>query len=55
MKEYKEDYCSCCKKNTKHLIRSMEKNQEGTGGDLVCTVCQSTRLDTIQGMNAALM
>lgn len=51
----KEDYCDCCKKNTIHEIRSMDKNKEGTGGDLICTKCGSQRLDTIQGFNACLM
>ena len=53
--ETKEDYCMCCKKNTIHEIRSMDKNLEGTGGVLICTICGSQRMDTIQGFNAALM
>jgi hypothetical protein len=51
----KEDYCSCCKKNTIHEIENMDKNEEGTGGKLICSKCGSCRMDTIQGFNAALM
>lgn len=50
----KEAFCSYCGKYTEHEVRS-EPNDEGTGGDLRCTSCRSSRLDTIQGFNANLM
>lgn len=51
----KNDYCSFCKKNTEHEIINSDYNDEGTGGDLICTKCGSKRMDKIQGFNAALM
>lgn len=53
--EIKLDYCAYCKKTTPHEIKDKTVNSEGTGGDLKCTVCGSSRLGTIQGFNAALM
>ena len=50
----KKVYCSYCKRQTVHEIHSLP-NKEGTGGKLVCSVCGSARLDTIQGFDASLM
>lgn len=48
-------YCTYCKRETEHVYRSREYSKDGTGGDLLCLICGSTRLDTIQGFNAVLM
>lgn len=48
-------YCSYCKKETSHTVADNTYNKEGTGGSLVCQRCSSSRLDTIQGFDAALM
>jgi ribosomal protein L44E len=50
----KRAYCSYCRRQTDHKILSLP-NREGTGGKLVCTKCGSTRVDTIQDFDAALM
>ena len=47
-------YCSYCKRRTPHEIWD-KNNKEGTGGKLVCARCKSTRMDKIQGFDAALM
>ena len=50
----KKAYCSDCKRQTDHKVLS-QPNREGTGGKLVCIKCESARMDTIQGFDAALM
>ena len=54
MPNEKKAYCAYCKRMTLHQILSVP-NKQGTGGDLRCTVCRSSRLDKIQGMDAELM
>ena len=48
-------YCNFCKKETEHSIIRKEKNKDGTGGELKCSICGSVRLDKIQGFDASLM
>jgi len=53
-------YCAYCRRQTLHEINACpdggpQYNKEGTGGNLSCTECGSSRLDTIQGFDAALM
>jgi len=48
-------YCAYCRAVTPHVVKDATTNQEGTGGDLVCTRCGSQRLGTIQGFDASLM
>lgn len=52
---YRKDYCKLCKANTTHKIVDSSKNDNETGGKLICQECGSSRLDKIQGFNAALM
>ena len=54
MTNEKKAYCAYCKKMTAHRLLS-RPNKSGTGRDLRCTVCSSSRLDKIQGMDAELM
>ena len=48
-------YCSFCKKQTPHQVVDPRVNKEGTGRQLKCTKCGSSRLGEIQGFDAALM
>jgi transcription elongation factor Elf1 len=48
-------YCPFCKKQTPHKVVDPCVNKEGTGRDLRCTKCGSSRLGEIQGFDAALM
>jgi hypothetical protein len=50
----KLEFCNYCKKYRPHEVKSLP-NKQGTGGDLRCTCCGSSRLDKIQGVNANLM
>jgi len=50
----KKSFCNYCKKYTDHKVWSLP-NEEGTGGNMTCTVCGSARMDTIQGFDANLM
>ena len=50
----KKAFCNYCRRYTSHKVLSLP-NRQGTGGDLRCTVCSSSRLDKIQGFNANLM
>ena len=45
----KTSYCSYCKKQTEHEIDNENKN------DLNCTLCGSSRMDKIQGIDSSLM
>lgn len=48
-------YCAYCKAQTVHKVIDRTVNKEGTGGQLQCTRCGSSRLDTIQGFDVSLM
>lgn len=50
----KDAYCEYCKEIKPHRIVN-NTYVNGTGGHLICTECGSSRLDTIQGFDAALM
>lgn len=52
--DVKDAYCEYCKKVQPHRIVD-NTHVNGTGGILICTECGSSRLDTIQGFDAALM
>ncbi len=53
--DHKMAHCAYCKDITMHDIVDPTKNAEGTGGDLRCHKCGSSRIDTIQGFDADLM
>lgn len=48
-------YCAHCRKQTPHKVVSSETDGKGTGRDLCCTKCGSSRLGEIQGFDAELM
>jgi len=48
-------YCAYCKQMTLHEVVDSRTNGHGTGRDLRCTKCGSSRLGEIQGFDAALM
>ncbi len=48
-------YCDYCRKQTPHKVVDSRTDGHGTGEDLRCTKCGSSRLGTIQGFDAALM
>ncbi len=48
-------YCACCRKQTPHVVVNPGTDGHGTGRDLRCSLCSSSRLGEIQGFDAALM
>ncbi len=48
-------YCPYCRKQTPHRVVDSRNDGKGTGRDLRCTRCGSTRLGEIQGFDASLM
>lgn len=48
-------YCAYCKKQTAHSVVTASTDGYGTGRDLRCTVCGSSRMGEIQGFDASLM
>ena len=48
-------YCPFCKKQTPHKVIDPRVSKEGTGRQLRCIGCGSSRLGEIQGFDAALM
>lgn len=48
-------YCAYCRKQTPHIVVNPKTDGTGTGRELHCTKCGSSRLGEIQGFDAALM
>ena len=55
MEKVETKYCAYCKKQTPHKVVDSRVNKEGTGRDLRCAICGSSRMGEIQGFDAALM
>lgn len=53
--DIEDKYCAYCKTITPHQIVGSQTDGHGTGRDLRCTVCVSSRMGEIQGFDAALM
>jgi len=45
-------YCAYCRKQTPHIVTDSRTDGKGTGRELRCTKCGSTRLGEIQGFDA---